>query len=103
MPSVQRGEVWMTDFGMTAKVRPALLLIGNPAPDELDLVTVVFLRRSSREAADENYTRPDLGLSRGDARRATCARPQARACLCRHFRCRQERHTARRPPAPAAF
>ena len=42
MPAVNSGEVWMTDFGMTAKVRPALLLTGNPAADELDLVTVVL-------------------------------------------------------------
>jgi hypothetical protein len=26
MPVVNPGEVWMIDFGMTAKVRPALLL-----------------------------------------------------------------------------
>jgi mRNA interferase MazF len=32
----------LTDFGMAAKVRPALLLTGNPAPDELDLVTVLL-------------------------------------------------------------
>jgi mRNA-degrading endonuclease toxin of MazEF toxin-antitoxin module len=38
MPAVNPGEVWMTDFGMTAKVRPALVLTGNPAADELDLV-----------------------------------------------------------------
>jgi mRNA interferase MazF len=38
----------MTDFGMTAKVRPALLLTGNPAPDELDLVTVVLHTTSLR-------------------------------------------------------
>jgi hypothetical protein len=31
MPGVNRGEVWMIDFGMTAKVRPALLLTGEPA------------------------------------------------------------------------
>src|SRR6266481_5676925 len=42
MPNVNRGEVWMTDFGMAAKVRPALLLTGSPAPDELDLVTVLL-------------------------------------------------------------
>jgi mRNA interferase MazF len=42
MPVVNRGEVWMVDFGMTAKVRPALLLTGNPADDELDLVTVLL-------------------------------------------------------------
>jgi mRNA interferase MazF len=42
MPVVNRGEVWMVDFGMTAKVRPALLVTGNPADDELDLVTVLL-------------------------------------------------------------
>ena len=48
MPAVNSGEVWMTDFGMTAKVRPALLLTGNPAADELDLVTVVLHTTSLR-------------------------------------------------------
>src|SRR5512137_2451510 len=42
MPAVNQGEVWMTDFGMAAKVRPALLLTGNPSSDELDLVTVLL-------------------------------------------------------------
>ncbi len=32
----------MTDFGLAAKVRPALLLTGEPALDELDLVTVLL-------------------------------------------------------------
>ena len=40
MPAVNPGEIWMTDFGMAAKIRPALLLTGDPAGDELDLVTV---------------------------------------------------------------
>ena len=40
MPAINRGEVWQVDFGMAAKVRPALLLTGNPADAELDLVTV---------------------------------------------------------------
>lgn len=30
------------DFGPVAKVRPALLLTGEPADDELDLVTVIL-------------------------------------------------------------
>jgi mRNA interferase MazF len=38
----------MTDFGMAAKVRPALLLTGDPAPDELDLVTVLLHTTSLR-------------------------------------------------------
>ena len=42
MPAVNRGEVWMTDFGMAAKVRPALILTGAPAADELDLVTCLL-------------------------------------------------------------
>lgn len=42
MPAVSPGEVWMTDFGMAAKVRPALLLTGEPADDELDIVTVLL-------------------------------------------------------------
>jgi mRNA interferase MazF len=39
---VNPGEVWLTDFGMAAKVRPALLLTGEPADDELDVVTVLL-------------------------------------------------------------
>ena len=42
MPAIKSGEVWMVDFGMTAKVRPALLPTGSPADNELDLVTVVL-------------------------------------------------------------
>jgi mRNA interferase MazF len=42
MTAVNLGEVWLVDFGMAAKVRPALLLTGNPADDELDLVTVLL-------------------------------------------------------------
>ena len=38
----QSGEVWIIDFGMAAKVRPALLLTGEPAVDEFDLVTVLL-------------------------------------------------------------
>ena len=42
MPTLVPGDVWMIDFGMIAKVRPALLLTGPPADDELDLVTVLL-------------------------------------------------------------
>ena|SRR5437016_3189621 len=42
MTAVNPGEIWMTDFGMAAKVRPALLLTGDPSDDELDLVTVLL-------------------------------------------------------------
>ena len=42
MPAINRGDIWLIDFGMAAKVRPALLPTGNPADDELDLVTVLL-------------------------------------------------------------
>jgi mRNA interferase MazF len=42
MPAVIAGEVWMVDFGLAAKVRPALLLTGAPADDELDDVTTLL-------------------------------------------------------------
>jgi len=42
MPLVDPGEVWMIDFGVAAKVRPALLLTGEPADDELYIVTVLL-------------------------------------------------------------
>src|SRR6266404_2057138 len=29
MPAVTHGEIWMTDFGMAAKVRPALIQLGK--------------------------------------------------------------------------
>ena len=41
MPRPSRGEVWMVDLGMVAKVRPCLLLTGWPADHELALVTVL--------------------------------------------------------------
>jgi mRNA interferase MazF len=48
MRGVNPSEVWMVDFGMAAKVRPALLLTGEPAVDELDLVTVLLHTTSLR-------------------------------------------------------
>lgn len=48
MRGVRAGEVWMIDFGMAAKVRPALLLTGEPAADELDLVTALLHTTSQR-------------------------------------------------------
>jgi mRNA interferase MazF len=38
----------MVDFGLAAKVRPALLLTGEPAYEELDLDTVVLHTTSVR-------------------------------------------------------
>lgn len=42
MRAISSGEVWQVDFGLAAKVRPALLLTSNPADEELDLVTVLL-------------------------------------------------------------
>ena len=36
MPVVKAGEVWVIDFGMAAKVRPALLLTGDATLTEGD-------------------------------------------------------------------
>jgi mRNA interferase MazF len=41
MPRPSRGEVWMVDLGLAAKVRPCLLLTDWPADDELALITVL--------------------------------------------------------------
>jgi mRNA interferase MazF len=42
MPKAQRGDVWQIDFGIAAKVRPALILTPAPPDNELALVTVVL-------------------------------------------------------------
>jgi len=48
MRAISSGEVWSVDFGLAAKVRPALLLTSNPADEELDLVTVLLHTTSLR-------------------------------------------------------
>ena len=63
MRGVNLGEVWMIDFGMAAKVRPALLLTGEPAADELDLVTVLLHTTAPRGnrwelAIDKPFLKP---------------------------------------------
>ena len=51
----------MVDLGMAAKVRPALLLTGEPAADELDIVTVLLHTTSVRGNPWElNITKPFL-------------------------------------------
>ena len=39
--SMHKGQVWMVDLGLVAKLRPCLLLTGFPSDEELALVTVV--------------------------------------------------------------
>ena len=48
MAHARRGEVWQIDFGLAAKVRPALLLTSEPEEDELDLFTVLLHTTSTR-------------------------------------------------------
>src|SRR2546427_12969280 len=54
MPSVRRGEVWQIDFGLAAKVRPAVVLGCDIADEDRVLVAVVYhttaLRASRYEA-----------------------------------------------------
>lgn len=53
MPSPRRGEVWVVDLGMTAKVRPALV-ISVPAEDQdRALVTLVPHTTSARQSRFE--------------------------------------------------
>jgi len=53
MKSPERGEVWLVDLGLAAKVRPALILSIPPGEKERSLVTLVphttSLRGSSYE------------------------------------------------------
>lgn len=41
MASPQRGEVWLVDLGLAAKVRPALVLSIPPGDEDRSLVTLV--------------------------------------------------------------
>ena len=42
MPNAKRGEVWQVDFGLAAKVRPALVLGCDIADGDRVLVAVVY-------------------------------------------------------------
>ena len=51
MLNVNRGEVWQIDFGLAAKVRPAMVLGCDVADEDRVLVAVVYhtmARRGSR-------------------------------------------------------
>ena len=41
MRDAKRGEIWMIDLGMAAKIRPCLLLTDFPADNELALFTIL--------------------------------------------------------------
>ena len=40
-PPVDRGEMWLVDLGMAAKVRPAVVLSVAPGPADVVLFTIV--------------------------------------------------------------
>ena len=53
MPRPTRGEVWIADLGLAAKVRPVLVLSIACSDRDYDLVTVVPHTTSPRGAASE--------------------------------------------------
>jgi mRNA interferase MazF len=55
MKTPQRGEVWLVDLGLAAKVRPALVLSLPPGEKERSLVTLIPHTTSLRES---NYEVP---------------------------------------------
>jgi mRNA interferase MazF len=58
MRGVNPGEVWTIDFGLAAKVRPALLLTGEPAKDELALHTTALRGNRWELAIDKPFLKP---------------------------------------------
>ena len=77
MRSPQRGEVWIVDLGMAAKVRPAVVL-SIPA-DDIDraLVTVVAHTTSPRESRFEvgisvPFLRTGVFVQLASVERAVC-------------------------------
>ena len=48
MPSIKRGEVWLTDLGLAAKVRPCLVLSVPLSPQDRSLITLVPHTTSTR-------------------------------------------------------
>jgi mRNA interferase MazF len=65
MPEAQRGEVWLVDLGLAAKVRPCLVLSVPVAEQDRALITVVAhttsLRGSRFEVAmTRRFLRPGV-------------------------------------------
>ena len=53
MAKAQRGEVWIVDLGLAAKVRPCLVLSVPASDDERSLVTAVAHTTSTRSGRFE--------------------------------------------------
>ena len=60
MSKINRGEVWLVDLGMAAKVRPCLVISIPALDDERALVTVVTHTRSKRESRYEVHIRTNF-------------------------------------------
>ncbi len=56
MPSPNRSEVWLADFGYTGKIRPCLILSIPPADEDRALATVVPHTTSRRESRFETLS-----------------------------------------------
>ncbi len=63
-PSPQRGEVWMVDFGMAAKVRPALVL-SRPYSDEDRAIVGVVPHTTSLRGSQFEVAIPVRFLEKG--------------------------------------
>lgn len=48
MPNANRGEVWVVDLGLAAKVRPCLVLSVMPADEDRALLTLIAHTTSPR-------------------------------------------------------
>ena len=53
MPETQRGEVWLVDLGLAAKVRPCLVLSVPAAEQDRALIAVVAHTTSPHESRFE--------------------------------------------------
>ena len=53
MPKYNRGEVWLVDLGMAAKIRPCLVLSTPALEQDRALVTVVTHTKSTRDTRFE--------------------------------------------------
>ena len=64
MPNAKRGELWQVDFGIAAKVRPALVMGSDIADDDRVLVALVYSTtalRGSRYEAPMRFTGLEVG------------------------------------------
>ena len=60
MRVVNPGEVWMIDFGMAAKVRPALSLLGSLSACRRAVVAAVSAAGCQRAKVDQHSTLNNL-------------------------------------------